>query len=208
VNRAVITALAMAIATNVAAADPDPAPAATTDSPTPTTTTPTPTTTTPDPATQKQTFVLVDGMIQRHGVSFDLTLSGGLRLLHSGDETRWWFGRARAGVLLYSEPSFLMLGIAGQISPLGSRSLGVEVEYANLWQGYWVQAGVYPIDSTSGVSVSADLGYTLFGFEYQRRVSGDHSGDQALLFMLHVPIGVVYAVKKTPRGVTMMPTAR
>ncbi len=65
---------------------------------------------------------------------------------------------------------------------------------------------MFPIDTVHGTSIEAVLGYTLFGLEYQRRVSGDRSGDQALVLTLHIPLGLINVMRKPPRGVTVYPS--
>jgi len=126
------------------------------------------------------------------GVSPDVTLATGVRIVHgSGDQTRWWYARARAGMMVYNEPSFLILGLTGQFNPLDSASIGVELEYLNLWHGFWALGGMQFYDSAGGATFEGALGYTLFGLEYQRRLSGDRKDDQVLMITLHVPFGVV-----------------
>jgi hypothetical protein len=152
--------------------------------------------------------VVMPTTLQRQGITLDLTLAGGVTLLHgSDDDTRAWFGRARAGVLMYNEPNFLIVGIAGQYSPLASKSLGIEAQYIDLWRGTWIQAGVFPLDTAGGVSIEGSVGYALLGVEYQRRLSGDHSGDQSLVLSLHIPLGVVRAVLRPVPGVIELPKA-
>ncbi len=182
-----------------AGADPAPLPAAGADpAPGPAAGAPSPGTpaTTPEPARGTKR-VLVDVAYRKSGVSPDLTLGAGVRVWRGeGDESRWWTARARAGVMLYREPSFLILGLSGQLGALDSSSLGIEAEYVNLWRGFWFQGGVYPIDSQGGVIVGAGAGYALLGLEYQRRVSGDRKGDQTLAISLHLPLGVVRVARK------------
>lgn len=148
----------------------------------------------------KKKVVLVDVMFRRKGLSPDLTLSFGVNTVHTDNErNRWWTGRARAGVVLYNEPYFLITGISGMFSALDSASLGIEFQYIHLWYGFWFQGSVHPI-SDRGSIVGGSLGYTLFGVEYQRRVSGAEKGDQALIVTLNVPLGVVrVALKKDIR---------
>ena len=149
--------------------------------------------------------VLAYGMLQRHGVSPDLTISGGVRVLHDASDSRWWTARLRAGVLFYAEPTFISLGIAGQLGALESSSLGFEARLFNLWSGFWGQAGVFPIDSVGGVSLEGAFGYGLFSLDYERRVSGPRSHDQTLCFMVEVPLGLLRVVIKPPDGVVMAP---
>ena len=148
-----------------------------------------------EPKTVK--VVMADFAYIQRGISPDLTVTTGVRLVHgSGDQTRWWFARARAGVMAYNEPSFLILGLTGQFNPLDSASLGVELEYLNLWHGFWGLGGVQLYDSAGGTTFEGAFGVTLFGLEYQRRLSGDRKDDQALMLTVHVPLGVVRVARK------------
>jgi len=141
---------------------------------------------------KKVKVVMADFAYIHRGISPDLTLATGVRIVHGdGDQTRWWFARARAGVMAYNEPNFLILGLTGQFNPLDSASLGVELEYLNLWQGFWGSAGLQFYDSAGGTTFEGALGFTLFGLEYQRRLSGDRKEDQALMIMVHLPLGLV-----------------
>ena len=143
-----------------------------------------------------------DMFLSRRGIGLDLDLAGGV-LVHAGagDDTRSWLTRARVGVLVFNEPTFLSLGVAGQVGPLASSSLGVELAYSDVVNGWTAQAGVFPLDTTGGTIVEAQLGWTVFGAEYQRRVSGPRESDQALVFVVHVPLGLVYQMLRTPPGV-------
>jgi hypothetical protein len=152
------------------------------------------------------TVVVANGLLQRKGISPELTITGGVKLWKSDNAaTRWWMGRVRAGVLFYNEPSFLAVGIAGQFGALDSRALGLEVQVMDLWSGFWGQGGVYPIDSTHGTTLEATIGYGLFGLEYQRRVSGAREGDQTLCLFLNVPLGMLRVVLKDPTGLMRSP---
>ncbi|MFT3694591.1 MAG: hypothetical protein QM831_15690 [Kofleriaceae bacterium] len=143
-----------------------------------------------------------DFALSRKGIGLDLDVSGGLRLA-DGDSmmTRPYFARARVGALLFHEPNFFSVGVAGMISPLASTSLGFEVAYGEVFHGFTAQAGIYPIDSAGGTIVSAQAGWALFGVEYQRRISGPREDDQAVIAVLHVPLGIVYQMMKKPPGV-------
>jgi hypothetical protein len=139
---------------------------------------------------------MADIAYQRKGISPDLTLGFGVRLWRGdGDSTRWWNARARLGVMFYREPSFLIAGISGQLNALASSSLGLELQYIDLWRGFWFQGAISPI-STDGVITGGAAGYALFGLEYQRRLTGDRKGDQALLLTIHVPLGIVRVVRR------------
>lgn len=160
----------------------------------------------PDPEPKKVTVVVANGLLQRQGISPDFTISGGVRLYHNDTgDSRWWFGRVRAGVLIYQEPTFLSVGIAGQLGPLDSAALGIEARMFNLWNGGWIQGGVYPLDRAGGVSLEAAIGYGIFGLDYERRVSGPHGGDQTLCLTLEVPLGLLRVVLKEPEGVIHLP---
>jgi hypothetical protein len=199
----------MAIASPARAQSPDPAPPPSpgTDpapppapgpEPAPAPSVPSPSTPAPssEPARPSKRL-LVEQYYRKRGVSPELTLGAGVRVWRGeGDESRWWTTRARAGVTIYHEPNFLILGISGQLGALDSASLGIEAEYVHLWRGVWVQGGVYPLDSQGGVIVGAAAGYALFGLEYQRRVSGDRASDQTLVVSLHIPLGIIRVAMK------------
>ena len=158
-----------------------------------------------EPAPKQVTVVVANGLLQRQGISPDFTITGGVRLYHNDTaDSRWWFGRVRAGVLIYQEPTFISLGVAGQLGALDSAALGVEARLFNLWNGGWVQGGVFPIDH-HGVTLEASLGYGLLGLDYERRVSGARSGDQTLCLNLEVPLGLLRVVLKPPEGVVHPP---
>jgi hypothetical protein len=207
-------ALALALIARIAHADDEPVkpadvPAAPDPAPAPDAAKPEePKATPPAPAEEpkKVTVVVANGMLQRQGISPDFTISGGVRLYHNDTgDSRWWFGRVRAGVLIYQEPTFLSVGVAGQFGPLDSAALGIEARMFNLWNGGWVQGGVYPLDRAGGVSLEAALGYGIFGLDYERRVSGPHGGDQTLCITLEVPLGLLRVVLKDPEGVIHLP---
>ncbi len=141
------------------------------------------------------------GMLVRQGLGIDLDVAGGVRVhAGDGDATRLGFARIRAGVLLFDEPTFLGLGIAAQLGPLASSSLGVELRYTEVFHGLFAQAGVFPIDSIGGTTLELQAGWTLVGLEYQRRVSGPRDHDQALVVVLQVPLGVIYQMTRDPPG--------
>lgn len=202
------------LATSVAYADDEPAkpteqPAA--PDPLPPTPAPAPTPTTDNattaPAPKQVTVVIANGLLQRQGISPDLEVSGGLRIYKGGDQqdTRWWMARVRAGVLLYQEPRFLGLGIAGQFGSLDNNQLGLEAKLADVWNGFFIQGGVFPIGTKSGVSLEASIGYGVFGLQYERRVSGVNQGDQTLMLCLTAPLGTLRVMLQRPQGVIDLP---
>jgi hypothetical protein len=140
--------------------------------------------------------------VLRQGIGLDLAFAGGLRL-HDGDgaTTRPWLARARVGALRFDEPSFWSLGVAGQIGPLGSASLGLELQYVEVFHATSVQLGVFPLDTVGGTTIEAQVGWAVLGLEYQRRLSGPRDGDQVLVLVLHVPVGVILQMLKDPPGV-------
>ena len=149
------------------------------------------------PATSVGNFEL-----SRQGIGLDLDVAGGARLhAGDGDVSRSWFARARAGVLLFSEPSFLSLGVAGQLGPLDSSSLGLELNYSEVFRGFSAQAGIFPLDTEGGTIVEAQLGWAVFGAEYQRRISGPRDGDQVFVLTIQVPLGLIYQMLQPIPGV-------
>jgi len=156
----------------------------------------------PSVAPPKQGGLPRGGGLRRKGITWDLTLTGGLRLW-DGDEdpSAVWLARARAGALLYREPTFVIAGVTAQAGALDTPAFGFEVEVINLEHGFWGQLGA--LGDSGGAIASAAGGYTIFGLEYQRRLSGDREGDQALFLMLHVPIGVILVSLQPPPGVVV-----
>lgn len=156
------------------------------------------------PAAADPQLVVADpiGAVTHHGIGLDLALAGGLRVhAGDGDDTRSWFARARVGVSLINEPTFLSLGVAAQISPLDSKSLGIELNYSEVFHATFAQVGLFPLDTAGGTSFEAAVGWTVVGLEYQRRLSGSRDGDQVLLATVQVPIGLIYTMLHDPPGV-------
>jgi len=143
-----------------------------------------------------------DPFLSRQGVGLDLDIAGGLRV-HAGEgaTTRSWLTSARVGVLLFHEPTFISLDLAGQLGPLASSSLGVELGYSEVVNGLTAQIAVFPVDSVGGTIVEAQVGWAVFAAEYQRRVSGPRDSDQAFVVAIHAPLGIIYQMLKTPPGI-------
>jgi hypothetical protein len=138
----------------------------------------------------------------RRGIAFDLELAGGVRVeAPSGDRTRAWFGRACAGVLLFDEPNFVSVGIAGQLGPLDSSALGLEAQFVEVFHGFSAQVGVFPVDSIGGTTLEGQLGWTVLGVEYERRVSGPRDGDRVIVLLVQAPLGVLWQMLHDPSGV-------
>ena len=138
--------------------------------------------------------VAVRGIPRRRGISPDVTVALGLRVARSdGASAPWGLARLRAGVLFAFDPLFVVVGASGQVGGLGKYSLGLEAQFIHMEAGGWLQLGVAPLRDTGGASLSATIGFTLFGIEYQRDIAGDAEGDQALLLTAHVPFGVLRA---------------
>lgn len=140
--------------------------------------------------------VSTDLALARHGVGLDVDLAGGVGF--AGKDS--YGARARIGAVLFHEPNFVSLGVAGMVSPLGSSALGFEVGYGEVFRGFTAQAGCYPVDSVGGAIVSAQVGWALFGVEYQRRIAGP-APDQAVIAVVHLPLGTIYQMLKQPPGV-------
>jgi hypothetical protein len=140
--------------------------------------------------------------LHRRGVLPDLTLSGGVRVWNnSGADTRGGFARVRVGVTLFAEPTFAIAGIAAQWSALNASQLGLQGEVANSESGLWGAVGVWGFDRFGGLAFDGELGWSVFGVEYDRRVSGTRSGDSTLCLMMRVPLGVIWALVRLPSGV-------
>ncbi len=130
-------------------------------------------------------------VLARKGITWDVTVTGGLRLTQSdGGDSKVWMGRLRAGIMLYKEPSFLIVGPSVQFGGIAAgAAIGGELEAIHLARGMWGQVGAY--GDRDGAILGLSAGYTLFGLEYQRRLSGDRERDYSILFNLHIPIGVI-----------------
>jgi hypothetical protein len=96
------------------------------------------------------------------------------------------FARLRLGGLLAYEPWVVNLGITGEVGGLAELGLGGELE-VNHFGGLWLQLNGSRVDGAQYMGHLA-LGFTLFGVEWQHRFGG--SDDNALLFLLRLPIGI------------------
>lgn len=113
-----------------------------------------------------------------------LALGGGIGLGHSLDTNV--LGRARLGALYAYEPLIVNLGISADLGALAGRGIGVELEL-NHFGGPFLQAGLDRVTSSDWMT-HVMLGLSLFGVEWQHRM---HTiPDDALLFVLRVPIGI------------------
>lgn len=136
--------------------------------------------------------------LAKKGITWDLTPSASLRLWRTDeDTTHLGTVRLRGGVLLYNEPSFLMVGPSVQVGGVAEGiAFGGEIEAAQAERGVWVQGGIY--GDREGVFGGACFGYTLFGLEYQRRLSGEDEGRSALFLNLHIPISIIRVALQPP----------
>lgn len=130
--------------------------------------------------------------IARRGISWDVTITGGLRLARSDlGDTAVWMARMRAAVMVYKEPSFLIIGPSVQLGGITSgAAFGGELEAVNSGRGLWGQIGAY--GDRGGAIVGVSAGLTLFGLEYQRRLSGEEEGMYSVFLNLHIPIGLIW----------------
>ena len=155
---------------------------------------PAPDVTAPPPSAAKpaQTVQYKIEPLSRRGIAPDLTVATGVRVWQGDHDTvRRFMGKIRAGVTMYNEPNFLLVGVTGQINTLGSSSLGVEAAVLNMVSGIWGQAEIMPLDSKSGIIGGVSFGYALFGLEYQRRLTGDLRDQQSMTLMINVPLGAI-----------------
>ena len=96
------------------------------------------------------------------------------------------FARLRLGGLLADEPFIVNLGVTGEVGGLAELGAGAELE-VNHFGGLWLQVNGSRVDGAQYMGHLA-LGYTLLGVEWQHRFGG--SDDNALLFLLRLPIGI------------------
>lgn len=96
------------------------------------------------------------------------------------------FARARLGGLFAYEPWIVNLGITGEVGGLAELGAGAELEI-NHFGGLWLQLNASRVDGAQYMGHLA-LGFSLFGVEWQHRFGG--SDDNALLFLLRLPLGI------------------
>lgn len=125
----------------------------------------------------------------RIGTSWDFQYEQGFMLNDPGPFSKRWFGRVRAGVLLVKEPWILAIGAVMEGAGLPSLAWGLQLEVTHLWRGMWAQATV-SMDGGANMFSALSAGFSLLGFEWQRRLSGDGSVTNGYLLKLRVPVGI------------------
>lgn len=108
-------------------------------------------------------------------------------------------GRARAGVLVYRYPWYVMAGATYEISPLSLASVGLQGELIHLGSGLWAQLGG-SLSIAARPGVMAALGWSLFGVEAQWRDQTGAAPDWLLLAKLRVPIELVVMAIEAERA--------
>ena len=127
--------------------------------------------------------------LHRSGFWPDIALAvGGGIGLGGGLDTNV-MARARLGALYAYEPLIINLGVSAEVGALAERGLGLELEL-NHFGGPFVQLGFDRVLGSDWMS-RVMLGFTLFGVEWQHRFDrGAARADNALMFVLRVPIGI------------------
>lgn len=125
----------------------------------------------------------------RIGMSWDFQYEQGFVLNHVDQFSRRWFGRVRAGMIYVHEPWIIALGAVLEGAGVPSLAYGLQIEVTHLWQGFWGQATV-SLDADAHVFSALSAGWSLLGFEWQRRLSDGGSLRNAYLLKIRVPLGI------------------
>jgi hypothetical protein len=125
----------------------------------------------------------------RVGISWDFQYEQGFMLNDPGPFSRRWFGRVRGGILLVKEPWILALGAVMEGAGVPSLAYGLQVEVTHLWRGVWAQATV-SMDGGANMFSALSAGFSLLGFEWQRRLSAGGTVKNGYLLKLRIPVGI------------------
>ena len=128
----------------------------------------------------------------RSGVTWDVEAEVGFALAGIDATPQRFFVRARAGILSAHEPLFFTAGAtfegAGPVGLAGGLQLGL----SHLWAGVWGALGL-AVDESADTFIHLQAGYTIFGFEWHRRLTGDPKpldDRDVYLFKVRLPIGI------------------
>jgi len=132
----------------------------------------------------------------RRGLGVDLTAEIGYAFAID-TVARRFANRLRLGLLMVSEPWFLSVGATLEGGGVALLAGGLQVELVHLWTGFWAQSGLSVgegLATGGGVHLffNAAAGWSLFGFEYQRRLVGDGEESNAYILKLKAPLGVLF----------------
>lgn len=104
--------------------------------------------------------------------------------------------RVRLGAMFAYEPWVLNLGVTGEIGALAEHGLGLELELDHM-SGPWLQVNASRVEPGRFMG-HLGLGYFVFGVEWQHAF-GDAPQD-ALLFVLRLPIGILWFLPQHAAG--------
>ena len=126
----------------------------------------------------------------RIGVSWDLQYEQGFMTNNDVKLSRRFFGRVKAGLLLGYEPWLLSMGPVVEGAGLPDLAWGFQIEITHMWNGLWGQ-GTISVDGQGHGFSALSVGWSLFGFEWQHRISsgGLRNG---YLIKIRIPIGIYF----------------
>jgi len=134
------------------------------------------------------------------GWGWDINLDGGPGWLvgdTQGENRFLGFGRIRAGLLRADDPSYFALGLTYQMSSLCAATFGIQAEVLSIASGAWLQLGGL-VDYQANFGVSAAIGLSLFGLEYQYRGYPETGYVSGAFLTLRVPVSMIYRGLKGP----------
>lgn len=135
--------------------------------------------------------------------TWDLNLDAGYGAVIDTPENRpSWFLRTRAGVLHAHDDWFYSAGLTYDIVKVfrvggyDATNFGLQLEALHVQYGVWGQVGGL-VDFTGHGGVTAAVGWSLFGVEYQARTYEDLGPVMAVYGKIRIPVSIIYhAVKK------------
>jgi len=130
----------------------------------------------------------------RIGTSWDFQYEQGIVVNKVPTLSRRFFGRVRFGMLWAREPWIIAVGAVMEGSGIPSLAWGVQFEVTHLWRGLWAQATI-SMDESANVFSALSTGFSLLGFEWQRRLSAGGTATTGYLIKLRVPIGIIFFAK-------------
>lgn len=130
----------------------------------------------------------------RMGASWDFQFEQGVIVKFAdgdGPLSRRFFGRVRAGFLFAREPWIVALGAIMEGSGVPSLAFGLQLEVTHLWRGLWGQVSV-SMDGDAHTFTALSAGFSLLGFEWQKRLSAGGTLSSAYLLKVRIPVGIFF----------------
>ena len=130
----------------------------------------------------------------RIGASWDFQFEQGVIVKFAdgdGPLSRRFFGRVRAGFLFAHEPWIVALGAIMEGSGVPSLAFGLQLEVTHLWRGLWGQVSV-SMDGDAHTFTALSAGFSLLGFEWQKRFSAGGTLSSAFLLKVRIPVGIFF----------------